>query len=247
MGIPSNIEFLTGVEISASPPPGFTVFGSFHILGYAIQLDHPFLNDTLERQQKARKNRNPEILKQLGRLGFNITIDELSAAFPDGQIGRPHIAQLLVRMGAVQTIDEAFDEYIGKGKPAYVEKYRIEADVAIEMIRQAGGFSVLAHPSILKIETIDTFEALIRSLTEMGLGGLEVFYPEHTRKNTDDYIAIAKRFGLIMTGGTDFHGAINPEIEMGYGNGSFHVPYELYETITKNFQPPVPSTAPISG
>ena len=247
LGIPPSMSFLSGVEISASPPPGFTVFGSFHILGYAIQLDHPVLNDTLRRQQEARKNRNPEILRRLGKLGFHITMEELSAGFPDGQIGRPHIAQLMVRKGFVRTIDEAFDEYMGKGKPVYVEKSRLDCAMAIETIRKAGGFSVLAHPCILKLEKLDTFEALILSLKEMGLQGIEVFYPENTREDTDNYITIAKRHGLIMTGGTDFHGAINPEIEMGYGNGSFHVPFELYETIVEDYRPAIQDAVPRFG
>lgn len=153
----------------------------------------------------------------------------------------------MIRKGFVQTIDEAFDEYIGKGRPAYVEKYRLGSATAITMILQAGGIPVLAHPSILKMENLDTFEALIISLKKMGLRGLEVYYPEHTAKDTDDFTAIAKRHGLIMTGGTDYHGAINPEIEMGCGNGSFHVPYEVYETIVKNSQPSIQAAAQISG
>ncbi len=246
-GIPPSIGFLTGVEISASPPPGFTVYGSFHILGYAIQLDHPFLNDTLKRQQEARKNRNPEILKRLENLGFHMTLEEIHAGFPDGQIGRPHIAQLMIRKGFVKTIDEAFDEYIGKDKPAYVEKFRLDSATAIETIRWAGGIPVLAHPSILKMENPAMLEALILSLKGMGLGGLEVYYPEHTREETDAFIAMAKRHELIMTGGTDYHGAINPEIEMGYGKGSFQAPYELYETIVKKSHPSIHSIAPVSG
>ena len=238
LGIPPTIEFLTGVEISAAPPQGFSVFGSFHILGYAIQLDHPLLNDMLKKQQKARRDRNPEILKRLCGRGVNIDMEELLAEFPNGQLGRPHIAQLMVRKRFVQSIDEAFDEYIGKGKPAYVEKFSLGSETAIDMIRQAGGVSVLAHPSILKIQNRETFEALMFSLKKMGLRGLEVYYPGHTREDTDFFADLSKRHGLLMTGGTDFHGAVNPDIEMGAGNGNFRVPYELYENLLKNCQPP---------
>lgn len=247
LGIPPNLDFLTGVEISAAPPPGFTVSGSFHILGYGFRLDHPELNDALEKQQAARKNRNPEILRRLGALGCIITPEELTAGFPGAQIGRPHIAQMLVRKGYVKTIDEAFDRYIGKGKPAYVEKYRLSCASAIERIQTAGGISVLAHPCLLKMKNATAFEGMIFSLKEMGLRGLEVYYPEHSRQQTDDYRAIAARHGLLMTGGTDFHGAINPEIEMGYGTGSFFVPYSLYEAIVKSLQAPAQSAASISG
>jgi len=246
-GIPPTIQFLTGVEISATPPQGFTVFGSFHILGYAIQLDHPVLNDMLNKQQEARRDRNPEILKRLCGLGVNIDMEALLAEFSDGQLGRPHIAQLMVRKGYVQSINEAFDKYIGKGKPAYVEKFSLDAATAIDMIQQAGGCSVLAHPSILKIQNRETFEALMISLKELGLRGLEVYYPEHTREDTDYFFDLSKRHGLLMTGGTDFHGAVNPDIEMGAGNGNFRVPYELYESLLKNCQPPIQSAASHSG
>lgn len=246
-GIPDTLQFLTGVEISAGPPRGFSVFGSFHILGYDIQLDHPVLNETLKKQQEARRNRNPQILERLYGLGFKIGMDELLAEFPDGQLGRPHIAQLMVRKGFVQSINEAFDEYIGKAKPAYVEKFRLNASTAIDMIHQAGGRSILAHPSILKIQNRETFEAMMVSLKEMGLSGLETYYPEHTREDTAFFCDLAKRHGLLMTGGTDFHGAINPDIEMGAGNGSFFVPYELYECFMKNRQTPFQSKASLSG
>jgi 3',5'-nucleoside bisphosphate phosphatase len=247
LGIPPSIQFLTGVEISATPPRGFTVFGSFHILGYGIRLDHPILNDTLEKQQEARRNRNPEILKKLEALGIDIDMEELLAKFPDGQLGRPHIAQLMVRKRYVQSIDEAFDEYIGKGKPAYVEKSSLDASTAFEMIQLAGGCSILAHPSILKIKRRDIFEKLIISLKETGLKGLEVYYPEHTREDIKFFIDISKRHGLLMSGGTDFHGAVNPNIEMGTGNGDFYVPYELYENLLKNCQSTIQSAALPTG
>lgn len=246
-GIPPTIEFLTGVEISATPPQGFFVFGSFHILGYAIQLDHPVLNDMLQKQQEARRDRNPEILRRLCGLGVTIDMEALLAEFSNGQLGRPHIAQLMVRKGYVQSINEAFDKYIGKGKPAYVEKFSLDAATAIDMIRQAGGCSVLAHPTILKIQNRETFEALMISLKKMGLRGLEVYYPEHTREDTDYFYDFSKRHGLLMTGGTDFHGVVNPDIEMGAGNGNFHVPYELYENLLRNCQPPIQSAASRSG
>ena len=232
-GIPSHIKFLTGVEISASPPPSFPISGSFHILGYAIRLDDPILSEALIRLQAARRNRNPEIIKRLKKLGANLSIEDLEEEFGKTQLGRPHIAQLMIKSGFVSSIDEAFDNYIGKDKPAYVDKYRIDCAEAINTIRGAGGIAVLAHPCLLKIDDAAVLEDLLITLKEMGLGGLEVYYPDHTHQTTMLYKNLAERLGLVMTGGTDYHGSLIPQIEMGFGEGDFHVPYELYEDIVK--------------
>ncbi len=125
-GIPPSLGFLTGVEISSTPPPFYPGSGSFHLLGYSIRLDDPELNRTLEKLQQARKNRNPTIIKRLNELGISITLDEVREEAGEGQLGRPHIAQLMVKKGVVASIDEAFDRFLGTGKPAYVDKQRVE-------------------------------------------------------------------------------------------------------------------------
>ena len=233
IGIPPSINFLTGVEISAAPPPSFTFPGSFHILGYAINIDDAQLNQTLVKLQEARKNRNPQIVERLNRMGFELTLSEMRQDFGECQLGRPHIAKQMVKKGFVQSIAEAFDKYLGKGQPAYVDKYRIDCDRAIEVILNAGGIPVLAHPVLLEIKNDDVFEALVSCLKTMGLKGIEAYYPDHTPDLIARYIEIANRHGLLITGGTDFHGSIKPDIKMGSGRGNFSVPYELYESIVK--------------
>lgn len=230
-GIPSSLRFISGVEISTSPPAEFPCSGSFHILGYLIRLDDPELNRTLNVLQSARKNRNPGIIKQLNRLGFDISFSEIEEKFNGGQLGRPHIARLMVEKGYVGSVDEAFDVYLGKGKPAYVEKFRIDCQKAIEMISSAGGVPVLAHPGLLKPVNKLPLEKLIGILTSFGLKGIEVYYPQHSAENIRLFQDIAERYNLILTGGTDFHGAIKPDIEMGYGRGNFSVPYTLFEKL----------------
>lgn len=153
-GIPPELGFLTGVEMSAEPPPSYPGSGSIHILGYALRLDDPELNRTLERLQNARKNRNPEILQRLNQLGIPIRLQEVEREAAGGQAGRPHIATLLIKKGVVKTIEEAFDRYLGNGKPAYVDKLRIECRQAIELINAAGGIPVLAHPGLLESTTM---------------------------------------------------------------------------------------------
>ncbi|RZB37729.1 MAG: 3',5'-nucleoside bisphosphate phosphatase [Desulfobacteraceae bacterium Eth-SRB2] len=231
IGIPPSINFLTGVEISAVPPPPFSFPGSFHILGYAINIDDFILNQTLAKLQEARKNRNPRIIKLLNRMGFELTLNEIRKDFGECQLGRPHIAKQMVKKGFVQSVAEAFDKYLAKGQPAYIDKYRVDCDRAIEVIRNAGGIPVLAHPVLLEIKKDDVFKKLISRLKEMGLKGIEVYYPEHTPDLIARYTEIANRHGLLITGGTDFHGSIKPEIKMGSGRGNFSVPYELYEKL----------------
>jgi predicted metal-dependent phosphoesterase TrpH len=231
IGIPPSVKFLTGVEISSEPPPSFSSAGSFHMLGYAVDVDHPQLNHTLSMLRDSRKRRNPQILKQLSRFGIEIALDEVLNLAGNCQLGRPHIAQLMVEKGYVPSIDAAFDEYLGNGKPAYVDRFRFECEETIKAILNAGGVPVLAHPLLLGIKEIDIFENLIAVLKEMGLKGIEVYYPEHTKNFIEYYLRIASHYNLLMTGGTDFHGDIKPEIKMGTGKGNFFVPYELYEKL----------------
>jgi predicted metal-dependent phosphoesterase TrpH len=228
-GIPDELGFLTGVEISAEPPPSYPGAGSIHILGYGIRLDDPELNRTLEKLQDARKDRNPQIIARLAKMGIPIRLEEVEREAAGGQPGRPHIASLLVKKGVVKTIDDAFDGYLGNGKPAYVDKFRIESSQAVGLINAAGGIPVLAHPCLLELENDRQLDEILRELISMGLKGVEVYFSAHTPEQTRWYAELAKRYELLMTGGTDFHGDIQPEIRMGVGRGDLHVPFELYE------------------
>ena len=238
IGIPPSLHFLTGVEISAAHPPFFPGSGSFHILGYAIHLDNRDLNQALSKLRDARKNRNPEILKRLNKLGFRISLEEVSQEVGEVQLGRPHIAYAMVKKGFVTSVDEAFEKYLGTAKPAYVDKERIECEQAINLIRAAGGIPVLAHPALLKIENDQKLETLVQNLMKIGLSGIEVYYPGHSPRQIRQYTELARKYGLLMTGGTDFHGSIMPEIQMGSGEGDLVVPYNLYEELMNaNRQP----------
>jgi len=233
-GIPRGLDFLTGVEISAAPPPFYAGSGSFHILGYSLRLEDLELNRALEKLRQARKNRNPAILKRLNELGIALTLDEIRAEIGNGQLGRPHIAQLMVKKKVVTSIDEAFDRYLGTGKPAYVDKYRVECFKVIDLIRGAGGIPVLAHPGLLDTKNDNDLDTLISQLKAMGIQGVEVYYSEHTPDQTLLIAELARRHDLLMTGGTDFHGEIQPEIKMGSGNGNLCIPYELYQKLIQH-------------
>jgi len=233
-GIPENIKFLTGVEMSTAPPEGFAISGSLHILGYGIDTDNIELNRELNKLQDARQNRNPQILSCLNGCGFDISIEEVKEAAGPAPISRPHIAQVMLEKGFVRSLDEAFDKYLGKGKPAYVDKYRIDYTEALGLIAETGGISVLAHPGLLNLENSAQFDEIIRILKSKGLTGIETYYSRHTAEQTATYLAAARRLGLLVTGGSDFHGALTPDIRMGSGLGDLSVPYELYEHIMKN-------------
>ena len=230
-GIPPALDFLTGVEISAAPPPCYPRSGSFHLLGYSIRLDDSELNQTLEKLQQARKSRNPAIINRLNELGIPISLDEVSEKAGDAQLGRPHIAQILIKKGVISSIDEAFDQFLGTDKPAYVDKYRVKCSKAIDAIRGAGGIPVLAHPGLLEYESENQLDELIGQLKRMGIQGVEVYYSGHTADQTRLFSELAQRHDLLMTGGTDFHGSIHPDIQMGSGKGKLPISYELYQKL----------------
>jgi 3',5'-nucleoside bisphosphate phosphatase len=235
--IPPTLKFLTGVEISAAPPPAIRVIGSFHILGYGIDPQDPDLRDSLRVLRKSRKNRNPAIIARLNRLGIDITLADVVEAVGECQLGRPHIARVLVQKGVAASIDEAFDRFLGSGKPAYIDKHRIGCQDALERIRRAGGVPVLAHPGLLAFETHSDLADAVATLVGMGLMGLEVFYPDHTPAFTEACRRLALQHGLLMTGGTDFHGDLNPEIQLGIGRGDLNVPFALYEALVRHVRP----------
>jgi predicted metal-dependent phosphoesterase TrpH len=230
-GIPPGLGFLTGIEISAGAPEGYRVNGSVHILGYGIDPDHMKLNALLNILKGARENRNPQIIDRLNALGMNLDAGELDRIVGEATAGRPHIAQLMMKKGIVASIDDAFDRFLGKHRPAYVEKFRVPMAEAISTIRDAGGIAVLAHPYLTGLTDPKTFEAFLQTLKTMGLGGIEALYPGHTEAATAEYCRLARKYDLIISGGTDFHGEVTPGIQMGVGDGSFHVPYSLYEKL----------------
>ncbi len=239
MDLSKSMQFVTGVEISTTPPL-ITIQGSMHILGYGIRLDDPVLNQTLEQLQAARKSRNPQIIDRLNRLGIDISLEDVRKEVgKNSQLGRPHIAGHLVKKGIVSSINEAFDKYLATGMPAYVDKFRVGCFRAMEIIKGAGGIPVLAHPALLKTNKGSVFEDMVLSMKKMGLKGIEVYYPEQSPDDTAYYIEIAKKYDLLMTGGTDFHGLLKPSIKMGSGKGDLFIPYTLYEKLIEAISGPV--------
>ncbi len=191
-----GIEVVPGIEISTLYE-GIDV----HVLGYFVDFTDPQLVRRLERLRNTRDLRNRMIVERLQELGIEIEIEEVYAKQEQGgNVGRPHIAAVLVDKGVVGTIGEAFEQYLGTGKKAYVVPPRICPLEALELIHQAGGVCVLAHPGLYgKDELIDQMIA-------KGMDGLEVYHPDHTADDEAHYLRMAEAKGLIITGGSDFHG-----------------------------------------
>lgn len=221
-----GIEVIPGIEISAEYSPG-----SMHILGYFIDTDNPLLNDRLKYLQKSRAERNPKMVERLNRLGINISYEEVVEASGGGQVGRPHFAKVLIEKKYVRGFQEAFDRYLKKGAPAYVNKMRFEPGEALHFINEARGIAVLAHPSTLGLNEYSEMENLILRLLKEGLKGIEVYYPEHSPQEIAQYKGLAERYGLVITGGTDYHGMEKNGLEVGIGRGEMRLPYSLVETL----------------
>jgi predicted metal-dependent phosphoesterase TrpH len=221
-----DLEVIPGIEVSAEHSPG-----SMHLLGFFLDIHHPFLNERLRYLQKARAERNPKIAERLNRLGIELTYEEVLKASGGGQVGRPHFAQVLLEKKYVRTFQEAFDRFLKKGAPAYVDKFRFTAKEALHFINEAKGVAVLAHPNTLNMNGYSELENLILRLIEEGLKGIEVYYPEHSPLEVAQYKTLAERYGLLITGGTDYHGIEKNGLDIGVGRGEMKLPYLMVEKL----------------
>lgn len=206
--IPNNIKYITGVEISAEHKK------TLHILGYNFDPEHTELKNTLLSLVEARRTRNEAMLKKMAEQGFYITMDELVTESKGGIVGRPHFANLMVAKGYVGHYQEAFDKYLAKGLPLYMDKFRLAPKLAIELILAAGGIPVLAHPYQTALPSSE-LEELIKELKSYGLMGIEAYYSQHSKEQIKEYLDYAKKYDLLITAGSDFHGTMKPEIELG--------------------------------
>jgi predicted metal-dependent phosphoesterase TrpH len=221
-----GIEFVAGIEISAEYSPG-----TMHILGYCIDEQSLALGVKLDELRRAREARNPQIASRLQSLGFDIGYREVSELAGNQVVGRPHFARLMIQKGYVSSVQEAFDRYLKKGAPAYVEKARLSPAESIALIHDAGGVAVLAHPYQLKLSSHEQLDLLAGELAAQGLDGIEAVYSRHSPAQRATYIEVAGRHRLLVTGGSDYHGSYKPDISIVTGLGDLQVPYELLEAL----------------
>ncbi|MDR4479163.1 MAG: PHP domain-containing protein [Nitrospira sp.] len=227
IGAELGIEVVPGVEISSRLGES-----ELHILGYFMNWTDPLFARRLSTLRDSRHARNPKIVQRLNELGISMTYDEVRALAGTESVGRPHIARLLMEKKVVTSAKEAFDRYLANGRPAFVDRELPKPAEAVQWIREAGGVPVLAHPTWVRTSA-DGLRTLVRELKAAGLGGIEVHYSTHTPSQTTEYLELAKQCGLLVTGGSDFHGVTKPDIEVGIGRGQLTISEKLLDPLRK--------------
>ena len=201
-----GIRLVPGIELSA-----FLDSKEIHILGHFIDPSHVSMRDFEDLLAGRRRIRMEEIVRKLAALGIRIRVEDIEKWSGGKTIGRPHAARAMVEAGAVATVKEAFDRFLGEGRPAYVQRYRLEAEDAVRLVRGAGGTATVAHPGVSKLERHD----LVR-LRAVGVDGLEVHHVDHVPSQREKYLRIADELGLVPTAGSDYHGAnVAPDRKLG--------------------------------
>lgn len=211
-----NIEVISGVELSAEYE-GIEI----HMLGYLVDYKSKILKEKLDFLKQNRVERIFKIVDKLKIMGVSLKPESVFDIAKQGTVGRLHIARAMVKEKLVNSTSEAFQKYIGDKCPAYVCGFKFTPMEAIKLIKDTKGIPVLAHPYTLHKDE------LIAEFAEKGLMGLEVYYPEHSQAMVNFYLNLAKKFNLLITGGSDCHGNAKSEIKVG----SIKIPYELVEKL----------------
>ncbi|HAH97102.1 MAG TPA: phosphoesterase [Firmicutes bacterium] len=228
-GMSCGVKVISGIEFSVDLSNGKGNGKAKHLLGYSFEPEHPFIAQKAQWSRDQRVVRNQKIVERLRAHGMIITRDELLQFAKKELIGRPHFAQLMVAKGYVQDAAEAFDRYLGKGQPCYVDRERLPAEKAITAIREAGGYPVWAHPMHNETDTAKV-AAEVADLKSMGLAGLEVYYPEHDPQQTAFLLELCLKHQLFATAGSDYHSDKmkgHLKIEMGRGWNNQPLPNHL--------------------
>ncbi len=212
----AGIEFLVGVELTAEQDGR-----EMHILGYGMDPADPKLLQSLAHFQSVRQQRIREIVARLNALGIALEAETVFALANCRAPGRPHVARALVAAGHCGSLDEAFERFLKKHRPAWVPKFKMSAPEAIALIHDAGGIAVLAHPVLNKVDD------LLPGLVAAGLDGIECFHTKHTPAITDRYIGLANRLGALISGGSDCHGLNKGKPLIG----TVRLPYEYFEKL----------------
>lgn len=219
----TGIEVVPGIEIS-------TVWSEteVHVLGLYIDYESAELLDFLDAAAKKRRERNEKILKAFQDDGFSLTWEDLTGENADSTVTRAHFARALMEKGYIASVQEAFEKYLSPGMPYYRKREEISPSEALMAIRRAGGIPVLAHPCLYHFSWEKT-EELIRLLKAEGLGGLECFHSDNVGDESRTLSKLAKKYALLPTGGSDYHGRVKPDIELGVGKGNLQIPAEYLD------------------
>ena len=208
----TSLELIPGTELSLQHDSG-----GMHLVVLWLEPGPGPLQDRLGSLQEGRTARNATIVDRLCELGMQLTIEEVEQEAGVGSVGRPHIAAVMIEKGYVDTSNEAFDLWLGSDKPAYVSRPRLEPEEAIALSLESGAVPILAHPHTLGINRAHEMAEILDRLRAAGLVGLEAVYSSYQQHERDGYSDLARRFGLIPSGGSDFHGKYKPGLELGTG------------------------------
>lgn len=221
----SGIEVIPGVELSTDYNGT-----EIHVVGLWIDIYNQELLSQLQSFRDSRDNRNLRMIERLNAYGYRITEMELKKRNPDSVVARPHIARYLVDTGQAPDIKTVFQTLIGNDCPCYVGRSMITPMRAAQLIRDAGGIAILAHPCLYHLPQAEETE-LIEKMIAGGLDGIEACYSRSTPEQEAHYRALARKYGLLVSGGSDFHGANKPDIRLGWGTGDLRIPYEILDRI----------------
>lgn len=222
----SGIELIPGTELSLE-----YTGGGMHLVVLWLEPGAGPLQDHLQRLQEGRTGRNARILDILTDNGMPIEMSEVEQEAGDGSVGRPHIAAVMVRKGYVEDIRAAFDLWLANDRPAYVGRPRLNPEEGISLARQSGAVPVLAHPHTLGISRAAEMADLLHRLCAAGLVGLEANYSTYRRHEREGYADLARRFGLVPSGGSDYHGTYKAGLELGVGYGDLSVSVSTLEEL----------------
>jgi 3',5'-nucleoside bisphosphate phosphatase len=219
----SGLDLVCGIELSTRVPG--TKVRTVHLLGYFLhQPPSQDFREWLGELLSGRRDRNQRLIQSLHNQGIDIDLAEVER-LGRTLTGRPHFARLLIQKGYVTTFDEAFRRYLGESAPTYVERFAPYVEVAIQRVLDAGGLPVLAHPIRLGFRDPKAEEKFIADLRDAGLRGIEVFHSDHRPADMERYAALASKLNLAVSGGSDFHGEVKPQISLGTGfNENLNIP-----------------------
>lgn len=224
-GAAAGIRVIPGIEISA-----LYCEKDIHIVGLNIDPESKELEGAMKYYRDARESRNERMCLLFQKAGIPLTMDEMYGAFPGAVITRAHFARYLLDHEYVKSIPEAFEGYVGEGCPCYLPKDYMPLEEAIPLIQRAGGHSVIAHPFQYRFPG-DKLEEMMRKGKAVGLEGIEALYTTHTDAQVRYVKKLAKKHGLWISGGSDFHGENKPRIAMGTGYGNLRIPESILEHI----------------
>ena len=221
----AGVQVISGVELSAD-----FAAAPLHILGYGFDPKNAELERVLAKVRDGRAERNSQILEKLNRLGYELTFDDVAKHAGDTLIGRPHFAAALVERGYFKNSKKIFQQLLSTGRAAYVDRRRLSPERCVELISNAGGAAVIAHPGQMDIST-KKLQRLIEQLIPCGLAGIEVWHSSHKDEQIAVYQRLCETYHLTGTGGSDFHGTRTPYIRIGTGYGSLEVPEQVLENL----------------